>query len=162
MPLFGVNGIKVPVSIITDADPQKILGVDGKEAAHYPAAGEAIILSANTSAMKVLEDEFVKVFHGLKTFEYDFALVDKNRAAMLAALKDIHPTIGKNLEAIVNAEPDDRAKATALFKGMFERAESNVQKGKFAQALAAKIVDDQLEIAVPEYIAAAIRHVCQK
>ena len=162
MPLFGVNGIKVPVSIITDADPQKILGVDGKEAAHYPAAGEAIILSANTSAMKVLEDEFVKVFHGLKTFEYDFALVDKNRAAMLAALKDIHPTIGKNLEAIVNAEPDDRAKATALFKGMFERVESNVQKGKFAQALAARIMDDQLEIAVPEYIAAAIRHVCKK
>jgi putative ATP-dependent endonuclease of the OLD family len=162
VPLFGINGIKVPVSIITDADPQKIVGADGKEAAHYPAAGEAIILSANTSAMKALEDEFVKVFHGLKTFEYDFALVDKNRAAMLAALKDIHPTIGKNLEVIVNAEPDDREKATALFKGMFERVENNVQKGKFAQALAARIMDDQLEIAVPEYIVAAIRHVCQK
>jgi putative ATP-dependent endonuclease of OLD family len=162
MPLFGVNGIKVPVSVITDADPQKIVDADGKEAAHYPAAGEAITLSANTLAMKSLEDEFVKVFHGQKTFEYDFALVDKNRAAMLAALKDIHPTIGKNLEAVVNVEPDDRAKATTLFKGMFERDENNVQKGRFAQALAARIVDARLEIAVPGYIVAAIKHVCQK
>jgi len=162
MPLFGTNGIKVPVSIVTDADPQKILGPDGKQTAHYPAAGEAIVLSANTTAMKSLEDEFVKVFFGLKTFEYDFALVDKNRTAMLAALKDIHPITGKALGAVIEAEVDDQAKATALFKGMFERAENNVQKGKFAQALAAKIVDEQLDIVVPEYIVAAIKHACQK
>jgi putative ATP-dependent endonuclease of OLD family len=112
--------------------------------------------------MKAREDEFVKVFHGQKTFEYDFGLVDKNRHAMLAALKEIHPTIGKNLENVVNAEVDDRAKATALFKGMFERAENNVQKGKFAQALAAKIADEKLDISVPDYILAAIKHACQK
>ncbi len=162
MPLFGTDAIKVPVSIITDADPKKIVGTDGKEDAHYPAASEAIVVSANTASMKTLEDEFVKVFYGQKTFEYDFALVDKNRVAMLAALKEIHPTIGKNLEDVVSAEVDDRTKATALFKGMFERTENNVQKGKFAQALAAKIIDENLEISVPDYILAAIKHACQK
>lgn len=111
--------------------------------------------------MQALQDNFVRVFCGKKTFEYDFGLVEKNRTAMLAALKDIHPGIGKDLEAVVNGEPDDRTKATALFKGMFERGENNVQKGKFAQALAARIVDDKLEVVVPSYIEDAVKHVCQ-
>jgi putative ATP-dependent endonuclease of OLD family len=41
LPLFGKNGIKVPVSIITDADPEKVPTPGGKPTAHYPALGEA-------------------------------------------------------------------------------------------------------------------------
>ena len=81
---------------------------------------------------------------------------------MLAALKDIHPQIGAALEVAVNAAGDDAAKAQALFKGMFERSEGNVQKGRFAQALAAKIEDDKMEIVVPDYILAAVKHASQK
>ena len=110
--------------------------------------------------MKKSEDDYVKVFHGLKTFEYDFALHEKNRVAMLAALKDIHPIIGEALAQTVAAETGDAAKAKALFRGMFERKDNNVQKGKFAQALAARVEDDKLEIVVPEYIALAIKHAC--
>lgn len=161
MPLFGNGAIKVPVSIITDADPQDVVAADGTKVAHYPAVGEVITLSANTVLMKALDDDFVKVFHGQKTFEYDFALVEKNRAAMLAALAEIHPIIAKDLEVVVAAQADDRAKATALFKGMFERKDNNVQKGKFAQALAAKIDDGGLDVVVPNYILAAIKHACQ-
>ncbi len=161
MPLFGKGAIKVPVSVITDADPQDVTAADGIKVAHYPAAGEEITVSANTALMKALDDDFVKVFHGQKTFEYDFALAAINRAAMLAALAEIHPIIAKDLEVVVAAQADDRAKATALFKGMFERKDNNVQKGKFAQALAAKIDDGGLDVVVPNYILAAIKHACQ-
>jgi putative ATP-dependent endonuclease of OLD family len=161
IPLFGKDAIKIPVAIVTDADPEKIAVPGGKPTAHYPAPGEAIAPSANTLAMKALEDDHVKVFHGVKTFEYDFALHDKNRSAMLAALKDIHPQIGAALEVDVNAATGDAGKAQTLFKGMFERTEGNVQKGRFAQALAARIEDDKLEIVVPDYIIAAVTHASQ-
>jgi len=106
-----------------------------KKATHYPNMGDATTLSANAASMKALEDKYAKVFHGVKTFEYDFALSSKNRTAMLAALKDIHPGIGADVEAEVTAAADDRAKAEAVFRGMFERPSNNVQKGRFAQAL---------------------------
>jgi putative ATP-dependent endonuclease of OLD family len=151
----------VPVSVITDADPQDITDDQGKKTTHYPKAGEAIVLSDNAALMKAREDVFVKVFHGVKTFEYDFSLSSKNRAAMLAGLKEIHPGIGADVEVLVNAAADERAKAEALFRGMFERPSNNVQKGKFAQALAAKITDDQMDVDVPDYIIQAVKHACQ-
>lgn len=163
LPLFGKSALKVPVAAITDADPfLKETGGDDEEhqVAHYPAPGDAIELSDNAKSMKKCEDDYVKVFHGLKTFEYDFALNEKNRTAMLMALKDIHPKIGDALEKVVEMEQGDAAKAKALFKGMFERKENNVQKGKFAQALAACIEDEKLEIVVPEYITLAVNHAC--
>ncbi len=161
IPLFGKNAIQIPVSILTDADPEKINNADGTLSAHYPDATEAVVVSANTASMKALEDDYVKVFHGQKTFEYDFALTEKNRTAMLAALTEIHPTIAKTLTTAVDAATGDQAKATALFKGMFERSENNIQKGKFAQALAEKIVEAKLEVTVPAYILDAIKHACQ-
>ncbi len=161
LPLFGKTGIKIPVSVITDADPQKVKDANGKDVAHYPAAAEAIVISDNTAAMKALEDDFVKVFHGQKTFEYDLALVGTNRDVMLKALDTIHPIIAKNLTATVDAAVGDQAKAKALFRGMFERDEDNVQKGKFAQALAACIQDEGMEFVVPGYIQRAIEHACQ-
>lgn len=162
LPLFGDNAIKVPVAVITDADPEKVPVPGGKPQAYYPKLGEAITPSSNTVAMKALEDNYIRVFHGVKTFEYDFALHEKNRTAMVAALKDIHPQIGAELEIIVNTATDDAAKAQALFKGMFERPSGNVQKGRFAQALAARIEDDQLDVIVPDYIVAAVKHASQK
>lgn len=161
LPLFGKGALKLRVSVITDADPQKIKGPDGKQVAHYPAAGEAITLSDNTALMKNLEDEFVKVFHGVKTFEYDLALHAKNQATILKALKDIHPGIGAELEIEVAACVEIPAKAKMLFRGMFERESNNVQKGRFAQALAACIADEGMDFELPEYVLKAIQHACE-
>lgn len=160
MPLFGEMALKVPVSVITDADPYLLDG-DEKRLPHYPAAGEAIRVSDNTVAMKKLADRLLRVFHGQKTLEYDFALEEKNREAMLSALKDIHPGIGLALERETQGKTTDQEKAAAIFKGMFERTSNNVQKGRFAQALAARVVDDNLSIRVPGYIEDAIKHVCR-
>ncbi len=84
MPLFGENAIKIQVAVLTDADPQKVARSNEIPEAVYPAIGESVELSDNAKAMKAYEDKYIKVFCGLKTFEYDFALHENNRTAMIA------------------------------------------------------------------------------
>jgi putative ATP-dependent endonuclease of OLD family len=160
LPLFGEKALKIPVSVITDADP--VVEPDGNgEQAAYPAPGDAVKVSDNTAKMKKSEDAFVKVFHGLKTLEYDLALNADNRVAMLTALKELHPEIGKIVAADVEAAKGDAAKARALFSGMFERPQNNVLKGRFGQALAQVIADGAARVIPPDYIREAIAHACQ-
>ncbi|WP_368854534.1 ATP-dependent endonuclease, partial [Massilia sp. Root335] len=192
LPLFGDTALKIPVAVLTDADPvppeakalaeaaavavigmalpaPEVESVDAVEKEEedddtepvYPAPGDAITVSANTAKMKAREDAYVKIFHGLKTFEYDLALEASNRTAMLQALTELHPRIAKSLAIAVDGEVDDAAKAKALFRGMFERPKNNVQKGSFAQSLAQVISDDKVAFTVPAYIQAAIKHTCQ-
>lgn len=163
MPLFGETAIKIPVAVITDADPF-IVDADGKNQPHYPSKTDKITVSSNTASMKGREDAYVKVFHGQKTFEYDFALHERNRTVMLAALKELHPQIGADLETELASKTDDRDKAEALFTGMFERpkGKKNVQKGAFAQALAAQIEENNQEVDIPTYIRSAVLHVCKQ
>jgi len=158
LPLFGRGKICIPVAVITDADPSE--EVDGKTIALYPKSGDTVPVSDNTRAMLALSDELVGVFHGVKTFEYDLALHSSNRAAMLKALKLLHPKIGDEVEASVLAAIDDAAKARALFSGMFERSSGNVSKGRFGQALAQELSDAGVGCEVPPYIQRAIEHVC--
>ncbi|MBC6536116.1 ATP-dependent nuclease [Citrobacter amalonaticus] len=199
LPLFGSRGLRIPVAVVTDADPfeeeeaeveqgeneidnilaeaayqEEIDAPDDEEPSGdaekkkkvkrkevYPALGDQVRLSGNTLKMKKLEDDFVKVFHGLKTLEYDLALIEANRDPMLTALADPHPRISKALRKIVDGQPDNTAKAKSLFCGMFERKDSaNIQKGRFAQALAEQI-SKETGFEVPEYLKKAIQHVCQ-
>lgn len=160
LPLFGATALKIPVSIITDADPVDESEGDEEPLAIYPAPGDAVKVSDNTAKMKGGEDAYVKVFHGLKTFEYDLALHSDNRAAMLTALKELHPKIGESVATAVEAAEGDAAKARALYCGMFERPQNNVQKGRFGQALA-QVIADKAAFIVPDYIRDAIAHACQ-
>jgi len=197
LPLFGDKALKIPVAVLTDADPVPpkadpaavaesaphspagsatavpALGAEPAAAEVpeeeededvepvYPAPRDTIIVSANTAKMKTCEDALVKVFHGLKTFEYDLALETDNRKAMLKALAELRPRIAKSLANTVAAEVGDAAQAKALFCGMFERKQNNVQKGSFAQSLAQVLSDETVAFKVPAYIEAAIQHVCQ-
>lgn len=160
LPLFGEQALRVPVAVITDADPVVDPGDGSEPQALYPAPGDAVTVSDNTAKMMEREDRLVKVFHGLKTLEYDLALHSDNRTAMLSALKELHPKIAVSVEAAVNAAPDDAAKARALFTGMFERKQNNVQKGRFGQALA-QVLADGGACQAPDYIRNAIVHACQ-
>ena len=161
LPLFGSGALKIPVAVITDADPIDE-PVDGSEPqALYPAPCDVVKVSDNTAKMKGSEDAFVRVFHGLKTLEYDLALHADNRTAMLNALKELHPKIAVTVQADVDAAASDAAKARALFTGMFERKQNNVQKGRFGQALAQVFSEPGTACVVPEYIRAAIVHACQ-
>lgn len=161
LPLFGENALKIPVALITDADPAQEQDGDGIPQALYPALGDVVTVSANTAKMKEREDAYVKVFHGLKTLEYDLALHAENRAAMLVALKELHPRIGDAVEATVAAADGEAAKAKALFIGMFERAQNNVQKGRFGQSLAQVLANPEMPCVVPDYIRDAMAHACQ-
>lgn len=191
LPLFGDTSLKIPVAVLTDADPVppkaesqdeaiaeavagvhlpapsvEIVAVAEDEEEYdtepiYPVPGDAITVSTNTAKMKSCEDAYVRVFHGLKTFEYDLALEAPNRTAMLKALAELHPRIAKSLAVAVDAEVGDAAKAKVLFRGMFERSKNNIQKGSFAQSLAQVISDDKVVFTVPTYIQAAIKHACQ-
>lgn len=191
LPLFGDAALKIPVAVLTDADPVppkakaqaeasavavanpplpasalESAGASEEEEEEdiepvYPAPGDAITVSPNTAKMKGCEDTYVKVFHGLKTFEYDLALEPTNRTAMLKALAELHPRAAKSLTVTVDAEVGNVAKAKTLFRGIFERPKNNVQKGSFAQSLAQVISDPKVAFTVPAYIQAAIKHACQ-
>lgn len=160
LPLFGTKALPIPVAVITDADPVAAAAEGEEPQALYPALGDVVQVSANTAKMKQSEDAFIKIFHGLKTLEYDLALHADNRVAMLTALTELHPQIAKNVTASVEAAEGDPAKARALFSGMFERPQNNVQKGRFGQALAG-VFASGVTCVVPDYIGSAIAHACQ-
>lgn len=161
LPLFGENALKIPASVITDADPVDTPADGCEPKTLYPAADDTVKVSDNTAKMKQSEDALVKIFHGVKTLEYDFALHEDNRSAMLKALKELHPKIGEAVEIAVNAATGDADKARLLFSGMFERTQNNVQKGRFGQALA-QVLAEGAACTVPDYIRLAIEHACQK
>lgn len=158
MPLFGKEAIQIPVSVMTDADPSE--EVEGKTVALYPKLGDSAIVSDTTQSMLKLADPYVQVFHGLKTLEYDLALYEENRTAMIKTLKSLHPKIGAEVEKSVSDATEEPAKAKALFSGMFERTSGNVSKGRFGQALAQEFLQPGAACRLPDYIRLAIEHVC--
>lgn len=166
LPLFGNGGIQVPVSVITDADPYTIEGEGENERrkAIYPEEHEEITISDNTLSMLQRKDDYVGIYHGVKTFEYDLALHEKNRSVMMEALEELHPKIASELKAEIEATDSDAEKAKALFCGMFERGrhKTNVQKGRFGQVLAQVIVDGGHDFVIPGYIKEALKHVCEQ
>jgi len=126
----------------------------------YPKLGDSAIVSDTTQSMLKLADPYVQVFHGLKTLEYDLALYEENRTAMIKTLKSLHPKIGAEVEKSVSDATEEPAKAKALFSGMFERTSGNVSKGRFGQALAQEFLQPGAACRLPDYIRLAIEHVC--
>ena len=80
---------------------------DSEPKALYPALGDVVKVSDNTAKMKGKKDTFVRIFHGLKTLEYDLALHADNRTAMLKALRELHPKIADTVEAAINVAADE-------------------------------------------------------
>jgi len=160
LPLFGEKSLKIPVPILTDAAPVCKSKNGGKSEPLYPVLDDVATISDNTRKMKGYEDIYVKVFHGVKTFEYDLALHAENQISMLKALKEMHPGIEKKVAIKVDSAATEKDKARELFRGMFERPSNNVQKGRFGQVLAQIFSDPESDCKIPEYILNAIKHVC--
>ncbi len=164
LPLMGEGRLNIPVSIITDADPPKDEGESGKMTIPvYPSLGDEPIQSDNTKLLKKSEDTLVRVFHGVKTFEYDLALHEENVEIMLSALTEIHPRIAESLAEELKLKNTSQEKAKTIFCGMFERGtnKKNVQKGSFSQELAYQLSVEGVKFRVPKYIEDAIRHVIE-
>lgn len=152
LPLFGADAMQIPVAVISDADPP---------AADFPGSAAKLVLSDNAKLLQGEEDDFVKCFFAKKTLEYDLGLDAACRTHMVAALKEMHPDIGKELEAEVDAVVGDDEKAKVLFRGMFQRGEgkTKVQKGRFSQLLAYEIIESEKAVAVPLYLSDALEFV---
>lgn len=152
LPLFGNDGIQIPVAVISDADPP---------ADSFPEEGSSLVLSANATALQKCEDDFVKCFFAHKTLEYDLAFDAGRRELMIDALKDMHPMIGAALATEVDKTTGDGGKAKQLYCGMFQRGEGkeNVQKGRYSQVLAYGIASSTIPVAVPLYLENALKFV---
>lgn len=151
LPLFGDDALSARVAIISDADP----GADV-----YPLLNDPFIYSDAAKKLLACASNCVQVFFARKTLEYDLALHEENRVAMLRALEDIHPNIAKDLRLSVKGAAEG-AKAKQLFCGMFEREQgkASVQKGAFGQALAQVLLVPDVTCQVPEYISSALKFV---
>ncbi|MEM7619753.1 MAG: AAA family ATPase [Pseudomonadota bacterium] len=148
IPLLQENGIAIPVSIITDADPPK---VDNQEV--YPKKGDVSILSDTATTLAKQQTDTLKVFHSLKTFEYDLGLEANNIPTLIKAFAKLHPQVTKDLKGAL-AE-NDYEKNVQFFKAFEKSCKS---KGEFAQQLAQKI-EDKEPFTPPQYIVDAISHV---
>lgn len=150
LPLFGDHALNIRVAVISDADPP---------ADSFPSLAEQPALSTTAKSLQASNSPWVQTFLARKTLEYDLALHKENQPLMLAALKDIHPSIGDALDGkLVASGEAERPKV--LFKGLFQREEgADVQKGRYAQALAAVIANAESPVAMPPYIKAALEFV---
>jgi putative ATP-dependent endonuclease of OLD family len=134
-----------------------------KEATLSFEPGLNILVGANNIGKTAVIDALRALLAGYEEpYARILALDEPNRVQMLKALKEMHPKIGEVVEAAVAAAGDDAAKAKELFRGMFERSQNNVQKGRFGQALAQVISDNSVSVVVPDYILQAVKHVCEE
>lgn len=152
LPLFGAEAMQIPVAVITDADPP---------VGEFPGKAAELKLSASAKLLQDENDEFVNCFFAKKTLEYDLAFDAACRTHMLKVLKEMHPEIGSDLQARVDAATGDDEKAKTLFCGMFQRDEgkTKVQKGRFSQLLAYEIVESKTTVGMPKYLSDALEFV---
>ena len=142
IPLFGLEGVGVPVVILTDGDAEKIGGEIS------PTAKQ---LREHAAGVPNLNVEMSEI-----TFEHELARSEMLLPYMVSALKELHPKIGATLETELATLATVEEKA-AKFLGVF--TEKSVSKGRFAQELAGILTECELGAdAVPVYIRNALRH----
>jgi len=106
----------------------------------------------------------VKCYFAKKTLEYDLAFDAVRRELMVAALKEMHPKIGADLETDVGNVATAQEKAKVLYCGMFQRPGDleSVQKGRYSQVLAYRIAKSKTPVVLPPYLEAALKFVAPK
>jgi len=141
-PLFGAEGLRVPVVILTDGDAKEIGGEISA------TASDLIEQAAGIPNLNVEMSEI--------TFEHELARSEILLPHMVSALKELHPKIGARIETKLAALATVEEKA-AKFLNLFTNR--SVSKGQFAQELAGILAGRNLGAnAVPDYIRNALRH----
>ncbi len=141
-PLFGTEGLRVPVVILTDGDAKEPGG---------EISATASDLNEKTVGIRNLNVEMSEI-----TFEHELARSEVLLPHMVSALKELHPVIGEMLETELAALATVEQKA-AKFLEVFRK--KSVSKGRFAQELAGILAERSIGVnAVPSYILNALRH----
>lgn len=140
IPLFGKEGIGVPVVILTDGDATEIGGK--MSAAASSLRGQA----AHIPNLYVETSEI--------TFEHELARSEVLLPHMVSALRELHPFIGATLETDLAAITTVEEKAKKFLDVLVDKS---VSKGRFAQELAGILAECDLGAgAVPAYIRRAL------
>ena len=141
-PLFGTEGLRVPVVILTDGDAKEPGG---------EISATASGLKEKTAGIPNLNVEMSEM-----TFEHELARSEMLLPLMVSALKELHPTIGAKLETKLAALETVEQKA-AKFLDVFIK--KSVSKGRFAQEFAGILSECNIGAnAVPGYIRNALKH----
>lgn len=180
------GGLGIRLSCVVDADPLKAemtitkkkkekkvwkkcypYEVKSDEELFKPKAGHLVNLEES-----VKDSAFVKVFHGEKTFEYDFALTNFSETIITDTLST---PAQKELKSYLKSPSLDsleqeRAEAIEGLKCSEARklagwatlfTEASGSKADQAEAIALKLEEKDHGIKVPDYIERAIKWACQ-
>ena len=153
--LYISNGISIPVSIITDSDPEREKSSEGKVIG---------LKNKNKCArVKKLIENYdnqnqLKIYTSDVTLEYDLAETNKdNLDLILQAWKNVHPSKGSDLEQKIKAESDIHKKIEMIWLDICTSSKNS--KCEFMEEVLATIEEDNINIKCPLYIENAIRHV---
>lgn len=163
--LFGEAKIQVPVSIVTDADPDVLGGSDWKtaEPVRDQVSGKPV-LSERAQGVRATfaNDLTVAVEIAELTLEYDLAAADMGNAlTMFDAWASLYKTQPRSLsreeiESLIAAD----ARALLLWRAIC-RGSPQHGKAQLAQELAHRLETNEAEalpFVVPAYLERAIRH----
>lgn len=144
--LFGGDRLPNRLAVISDGDAQPADDEDREGA--EPA------LSPRAAGLQERASEEVGVFLSERTLEWDLAVTGENIKVMLETLSVVKPKAGPKLrDEVGELEPAEAA----------DRLLDKVKnaKGVFAQELAERISDPEVELEVPTYLREAIEWVTE-
>jgi putative ATP-dependent endonuclease of OLD family len=144
LPFIKSDVLNVRVAIITDSDATfSIDGYELKESAYVTKLREM-----------VEDDPNIEIFAAKKTFEYDLAIPEENREAILAAACTVRPQKGP---AFRNKTPEKgEAFADKFYQEFFK--DSDTSKPEFAMELALGL-ENRGSFVVPGYLADAFAYI---
>lgn len=153
--LYTSDGINIPVSIITDSDPEtqkddkdKSIGLKNKE---------------KCARVKNLIENYdnknsLQIFTSDVTLEYELAKANINDLEpILVAWEQIHPNKGSKLRELINNETENQEKIKAIWLDICTTSKNS--KCEFMEQLLMQIEENSLKIECPIYIKQAIEHV---
>lgn len=153
------KGIPVRCAGITDCDPEQDA---------IPYIGH--VCECKNTAVKLEKllnnNPYCKLYHNLKTFEYDLALYDNNFVPMAKVFLEIIETEGPikkqiNVDIIRYPKASEHEKAE-MAKNLLDRIDNQkiCGKGLFAQHLSYKLAKEEINLTVPPYIEQAVLWSC--
>jgi putative ATP-dependent endonuclease of OLD family len=143
--LFGPGRLPYRLAVVSDGDGQP---------SAEELAGENAALSPRAASLQARGGENIRVRLASRTLEWDLAN-EGNAAVMLEALAQVKPVAGPALaEEIEGSEPAARAEA------ILEKVKD--VKGRFAQELAERFADPEVDVKIPAYLREAIEWVADE
>lgn len=161
--LLCADGLSIPVSVITDADP-RVTGDKWQE--HQPVRHQGDGCFEVCDRTQAIVDQFsdnssVEVFVSRVTLEYELAVAgDRNAEIMALAWESCFVGSPKTFSADMVADVDSmEERALVAWRGIC-RANPAVGKGDFAHQLSMRLLGEEgSEFRVPDYLKKAIEYV---